>query len=115
MRWLLGRLSDLAYHHGNGPWAWDYESLIQQATRVQVDETATRVAYRTIEVHSARQDPAHTREDTYHITGFVGTLVYQGEGLEAFLPYLRMGEYTHIGKKTVQGAGWYRLHKPATD
>jgi len=115
VRRLLGRLSDLAYHHGDGPWAWDYEGLIRQATRVQVAETASRVAYRTMEVHSARQDPRHAQEDTYQITGFVGTLVYEGEGLEVFLPYLRMGEYAHIGKKTVQGAGWYRLLSSAPD
>jgi hypothetical protein len=114
MRRLLGRLSDLSYHHGGERFGWNYQGIIQRAERVYMHETASAIAYRSIEVHSARQDPTSTREASYQLTGFVGTVVYEGEGLAAFLPYLRLGEYTHVGKKTVQGAGMYKLLEPAS-
>lgn len=40
--------------------------------------------------------------------GVIGELILEGE-LQEFLPFLKLGEYLHIGKNTVFGLGQYRL------
>jgi CRISPR/Cas system endoribonuclease Cas6 (RAMP superfamily) len=40
--------------------------------------------------------------------GFIGTITYNDIPQE-FLPYLKIGEYIHIGKETSRGMGKYQL------
>ncbi len=42
------------------------------------------------------------------ISGFKGLAHYQGD-LEEFLPYLILGQFTHVGKGCVFGLGEYGL------
>ena len=44
-----------------------------------------------------------------NMVGFIGTICFNGE-LEAFLPYLILGQSIHVGKWTVFGMGQYRLY-----
>ena len=40
--------------------------------------------------------------------GFVGRVSYKGE-MKRFFPFLRTGEYIHLGKATVFGLGKYEM------
>ncbi|MCD6413327.1 MAG: CRISPR system precrRNA processing endoribonuclease RAMP protein Cas6 [Elusimicrobia bacterium] len=42
--------------------------------------------------------------------GFIGDVLYEGD-FESFLPYLFLGEYTHIGKNCTFGLGKYKIVK----
>ena len=48
------------------------------------------------------------REVIHDLSGFVGEVTLKGE-LETFLPYLKLGEYLHVGKNAVFGNGWYEI------
>jgi hypothetical protein len=50
------------------------------------------------------------REVTHDLSGFVGEVTFAGE-LAPFLPYLKLGEYLHVGKNAVFGNGWYEIAK----
>ena len=39
---------------------------------------------------------------------FMGDITFEGE-LAEFLPFLRLGEYLHVGKGTVYGLGEYEI------
>ena len=54
--------------------------------------------------YSCRRDVNHDP------SGFVGEVTFEGE-LEMFLPYLKLGEYLHVGKHAVFGNGWYEILK----
>ena len=40
-----------------------------------------------------------------HLQGITGTLTYSGKELEAFIPYLHLGEVIHVGKGASMGGG----------
>ena len=40
--------------------------------------------------------------------GFLGEITFEGD-LAEFLPFLKLGEYLHIGKGTVYGLGKYEI------
>ncbi|TVM02764.1 MAG: hypothetical protein CV087_08725 [Candidatus Brocadia sp. WS118] len=42
------------------------------------------------------------------LNGFEGRITYRGN-LSQFLPWLKIGEYLHVGKGAVFGMGWYRV------
>jgi hypothetical protein len=42
------------------------------------------------------------------IGGLVGEITFCGE-LGPFLPYIVWGQFTHIGKDTTKGNGWYEI------
>lgn len=49
------------------------------------------------------------RQDTrMRLGGFVGKAYYKGR-LDPFWPYLRIGEFVHVGKNASFGLGWYEL------
>jgi len=43
-----------------------------------------------------------------NLSGFVGSITYEGD-FEKFLPFLRLGEYLHVGKNAAFGNGWYKI------
>lgn len=49
-----------------------------------------------------------TRSEKYPMTGWKGKITYAGN-LNPVIPYLQMGEFLHIGNKTVFGLGKYKL------
>jgi len=40
--------------------------------------------------------------------GFVGNITFEGD-LKEFLPFVKLGEYIHIGKQTSFGLGKYEI------
>jgi len=40
--------------------------------------------------------------------GFMGEITYEGD-LKEFWPYIKMGEYVHVGKGSGFGLGRYRI------
>ncbi len=101
VRTLLRRLSSLSYFHGGQRWEIDYRGWIEQAQAVET--VGNEIGWVDWERYSTRQ---HQSMD---FGGIVGQVTYAGEGLGAFLPLLRLGEWVHVGKGTVFGQGRYRL------
>lgn len=101
MRNLLRRISWLAEIHGDRPLGIDYQSLLAKA-ELLVKTTFSRLTWLDWERYSIRQN---TR---MKMGGIIGKISFEGE-LAEFLPYLRIGEYVHLGKGTVYGLGKYRI------
>lgn len=100
IRSLLRRLANLAYFHCGENLDLDFNSLIGQATKIKTEE---------INLHWAdweRYSFAQARR--MKLGGFMGRVRYKGP-LEPFLPFLKLGEYTHVGKGATFGLGWYRI------
>lgn len=45
---------------------------------------------------------------SHSLGGFVGEVEFEG-GLSRFVPYLRAGEWTGVGRQTVWGKGYFRM------
>ena len=92
----LGRLSE-AYCEGHRP---ELENLLERVSDVR---TAERLLLREqLDRYSRRQDMR------YPMDGLKGFLQLEGN-LEPFMPYLRLGEWLHLGKQTTFGLGQYQI------
>ena len=77
-----------------------FKDLIEQARKVQ---TVKRALYwHDWERYSNRQ------KTRMKLGGFMGEITYKGD-FEPFLPYIRLGEYVHVGKGSSFGLGRYRI------
>ena len=100
---LLGRLSTLSYFYGEEKFDWDYKGLLEDANKVEIDEEASEISFVKIRRFSKRKG----KED--FLTGIKGRLTYRGRKLNAFSPYLKFGQYAHIGSRTSFGLGAYKV------
>jgi hypothetical protein len=93
---LRDRVSTLRSLYGAGPLNVDFRALGERASAVQM----TRCDVREIEVErrSSRTGQVHS------LGGFVGSAEYDGD-LAEFLPFLRAGQYTGVGRQTAWGKG----------
>jgi len=92
----LGGLSE-AYCEGHRP---ELKNLLERVSDVR---TAKSLLFREyVERYSRRQDLRHP------IGGLKGFLQLEGN-LEPFMPYLRLGEWLHLGKQTTFGLGQYQI------
>lgn len=100
MQRLFRRLSDVYWHWSHFKLGLDFQALLEKATTVEVvnDETT----WLDLSSYSHRQGRSTP------IGGLVGDIAFSGE-LEAFLPYLVWGQFTHVGKDITKGNGWYRI------
>ena len=98
---LLRRISLLSYFHCNHRIDDSgFKDIIQQARDIK---TLKRALYwHDWERYSNRQD---TR---MKMGGFMGEITYEGE-LKEFWPYIKLGEYVHVGKGSGFGLGRYRI------
>jgi CRISPR-associated endoribonuclease Cas6 len=98
---ILRRISLLSYFHcrqrldDSG-----FKNLIEQAKKVKKIKSA--LCWKDWERYSSRQD---TR---MKMGGFVGEVIYEGD-LEPFWPYIKLGEYIHVGKGSSFGLGKYKI------
>ena len=96
---LLGRIEALSFFHCGEEWA-PSEQLREEARKVKV--VGKNLSLQRLERYSNR------RQQKLPLHGLLGTITFAGE-LAEFLPFLRLGEYIHLGAGTAFGLGRYRL------
>jgi len=101
-RSLLRRLSSLAYFHCGEELDVNYKQMIREAKEVKTLEI--NLNWIDWERYSARQ------QQRMKLGGFVGRVTYQGD-MAKFHPFLKIGEYVHLGKAAVFGLGKYEIEK----
>ncbi len=100
MKNLLRRLSILAFVCRGEPWELDYHDILKQASEVQ--RKSSHLYWYDWKRYSSRQ------KESMKLGGFLGTVDFKGD-LANFLPFLRLGEYLHLGKACTFGLGKYRI------
>jgi hypothetical protein len=105
MRNLLRRIQLLSALYCEGPERVDFKDLIEWSKGIKlVDSTIhweqqTRFSYR--------------QEKTVAMGGVSGSLEFSGD-LDRFMPFLKIGEFLHVGKSTAYGLGKMCLRRPET-
>jgi hypothetical protein len=97
---LRDRISTLRDLYGPGPLDIDFRWLGERAATVRLGGCDLR--WHTAERRSSRTGQIHP------LGGFTGFADYRGE-LGQFVPYLRAGEFTGVGRQTVWGKGEIRM------
>ena len=97
---LLERLQALSIFHCGGPVEVDHLALKQLARSVRTESSS--LYFQDWTRYSSRQ------KTRMQLGGYKGQITYSGD-LAPFLPFLRMGQYVHVGKNTTFGLGQYRL------
>ncbi|MEQ1531592.1 MAG: CRISPR system precrRNA processing endoribonuclease RAMP protein Cas6, partial [Methylococcales bacterium] len=98
---LLRRVSMISYFHTDTPLETDFAALTAQAKTVQFH--AQQLHWYDWTRYSSRQ------KTEMNMGGLLGTAQLDMSGLEAFWPYLWIGQWTHIGKGTSMGMGAYTI------
>ena len=93
---LRDRISTLGALYGAGPLAIDFSGMGRRAAAVGM--TRCDIERVKIERRSSRTGQVHP------LGGFTGAAEYEGV-LTEFLPYLRAGKWTGVGRHTVWGQG----------
>jgi len=97
---LRDRINALSYFYCGKGLNIDFKAFGDEAEKVRTVSDSTRW------VESSRY--SRRREVSHDLSGFVGEVSFEGE-LGMFLPYLKLGEYLHVGKNAVFGNGWYEI------
>jgi CRISPR-associated endoribonuclease Cas6 len=100
IRNLLRRLSSIAEVHCGEKWELDWKGLIERSKEIKT--VNSDLAWKDWERYSQRQDTK------LKMGGFLGDIAFEGD-LAEFMPYLKLGEFLHIGKGTVFGLGKYEI------
>ncbi|MGZ8237419.1 MAG: CRISPR system precrRNA processing endoribonuclease RAMP protein Cas6 [Methylobacter sp.] len=98
---LLRRISMLTYFHTNTPLETEFASLMHKAKTIEFADKKLRWYDWTR--YSSRQ------QTEMQLGGVIGTLELELKGLEAFWPYLWLGQWVHAGKATSMGMGHYSI------
>jgi hypothetical protein len=97
---LRDRINALSYFYCGQGLDIGFRAFGDQAEKIKTVADSTRW------VESSRY--SRRREVTHDLSGFVGEVSFEGD-LAPFVPYLKLGEYVHVGKNAVFGNGWYRI------
>ena len=99
---LLGRINTLSRLYQN-------QELLPRNQRQQLLEQAQNIKLKHNNAYWDDWQRFSGRQKRWmKFGGLLGTMAYEGE-LTPFLPYLKLGEWVHIGGKTSFGLGEYRL------
>jgi hypothetical protein len=98
-RTLASRIAVLFEQYGPGE-RFDWAGL-HDAMRV-VELSAANLRWHELTRYSSRQ------QTEMQMGGLLGELTLQGPGLAALWPLIWLGQWTHVGKGTSFGLGWYR-------
>lgn len=98
---LLRRLSGLANVHCNEKWDLEWKQIIDKAKN-GVRTVHSDLKWYDWERYSQRQGTK------MKMGGFMGEITFEGE-LGEFMPFIKLGEYLHVGKGTVFGLGKYEF------
>jgi hypothetical protein len=97
---LRDRINALSYFYCGAGLDIDFKAFGDEAEKIKTVSDSTGW------VESSRY--SRRREVSHDLSGFVGEVTFEGE-LGMFLPYLKLGEYLHVGKNAVFGNGWYEI------
>jgi len=97
---LRDRISTLRALYGAGPLPIDFRALGQRARAVEL--VSSDLAWTAARRRSTRTGQSHP------LGGFTGVADYAGD-LAEFLPWLRAGRWTGVGRQTVWGKGDVRV------
>jgi hypothetical protein len=98
------RLNALATFHGDGPWAYDYRPLVEQARAVVVEQAQVQW------VDWERTSTRGAAPQKMKLGGLIGSAVLRGVGPD-LRALLLTGSLTHVGKACVFGHGGYWMEK----
>ncbi len=101
---LLGRLKSLVSFYGGGMECWitrEEEQRLQELSK-KVKIFSHSLVWDDWSRYSSRQ------KSWMKFGGLHGSITFEGD-LEPFLPFLALGEWTHLGGKTTFGLGKYIL------
>ncbi|MGQ9462800.1 MAG: CRISPR system precrRNA processing endoribonuclease RAMP protein Cas6 [Candidatus Fervidibacter sp.] len=96
-----GRALFWAYEKTEPP--WDGKELVRTAGKVETVKSNQQ--WLDLTRFSRRQG------ERLKIGGIVGWATFEGEGIEKFLPSLRLMEFAHVGKLTTMGLGQIAIEK----
>jgi len=99
---LLRRISLLSYFHCGEELDLDFKGLIEESKDIKVQQE--NLHWLDWERYSNRQ------ETKMKMGGFIGSITFQGN-FQAFLPFVLLGEYVHVGKGTSFGLGKYEIRR----
>jgi hypothetical protein len=98
---LLERLEALSEQFSDTPLDVDFSALLDQAEAVRVADN--RLVWEEVRSYSTRRHRATPRG------GLVGRVTLTADDWAPFRPWLRWGQFTHVGKSAVKGNGMYRV------
>ncbi|PPD02571.1 MAG: hypothetical protein CTY29_12580 [Methylobacter sp.] len=98
---LLRRISMISYFHTDTPLDTDFAGLTLQAKQINIAEQ--QLEWYDWTRYSSRQ------QTEMNLGGLIGSITLDTNGLEAFWPYLWLGQWTHVGKATSMGLGAYSI------
>lgn len=98
---LLTRLKTLQHYHGDTSIDSSlYQHLLQQSQEIKIVQS--NIYWDEWDRYSGSQ------KEWMKFGGLLGEISYQGK-LQPFMPYLQMGEWTHVGGKSSFGLGKYSI------
>lgn len=97
---LLRKISILTYLYTDKTNKKNFKNLILKAKKVKI--VKSDLQWLDWERYSTRQ------KEKMKLGGFVGEILYKGTFKE-FIPYILLGQYTHIGKNCTFGLGKYEV------
>jgi hypothetical protein len=97
---LRDRINALSTFFGSGPLDVDFQELGRSAENVRTVACDVKWIERFRTSSKTRQ--------RHELSGLIGDVSYEGD-LREFLPWLALGELTHLGKHTAWGMGWYEM------
>jgi hypothetical protein len=100
MRTLFRRLSALEHYYGTDSLNLRYDSWLDLAG--QVKTLSSDLRWHDWQRYSNRQ------RTKMSLGGFIGSVTFEGP-IKPFLPFLRAGEVTHLGKNAGFGLGQYKI------
>lgn len=101
VRSITFRMATMAYF--NAGIDWDPSLIESIASEQEPHEIESDITWVPMKRYSSRQ------EQKVPLDGFIGKVIYEGEGVRRLFPILRFGELLHVGKGTVFGLGWIRV------
>jgi hypothetical protein len=101
---LRDRISNLRGFYQGGPLDLDFEAFGRETEKVRIVKSDLR---------RVENDRLSSRTGQRHpLSGFIGEIEYAGE-ISRFIPFLKAGEWTGVGRQTVWGKGNFCI-KPLT-
>jgi hypothetical protein len=104
---LLRRISMLTTFFTDTPLETDFAGLTRRARELEVTEST--LYWREFTRYSSRQ------KAVMQMGGLLGAFNVSLVGLEAFWPYLWLGQWTHAGKAASMGLGRYEIEPAGCD